>query len=478
MLSRPTLIVTHLLAVLCLITALPNKAEAQFKDEIGWTQLIDEFGASLPDGSGISVSIVEAPDGNGAYFPDINNAEFADKSFFDGSGGQANGARGHGTRVGRTLFGTSTSIAPGIDDITVFEANDWINRVVGFATGEDPMMPLRNYEVQNHSWIGSATQAEAINILRRVDYMVNRDNTTMVVGTNNNPMEDPGRLVPQLLAHSYNTITVGLTNGQHAWGPTRFNGAGRIKPEIVAPESATSWATPLVASAAVLLRSGGAGTNATQNEVVKSLLLSGATKDEFASWSRTSTQPLDTRYGAGELNIYNSYTTMLAGEVDGSATEPGSFADVKGWDYESGLESGGELFYTVLATAQIAEVSIALTWNLDVFDGDDAVDIFDPQANPLADLNLELYDSSNVFRGSLLDSSISTDQNVEHIYMQDLAAGLYTIRVSHEGSGGGIFQDFGLSWRFEFGGNAIPEPTATWGLLVLGLGWSVRRRRR
>ena len=55
---------------------------------------------------------------------------------------------------------------------------------------------------------------------------------------------------------------------------------------------------------------------------------------------------------------------------------------------------------------------------------------------------MALYDSSDVFLGSLLDQSLSTVDNVEHIYLTDLGRWTYTLQVSTE-----LARDYGLAWR-------------------------------
>ena len=67
--------------------------------------------------------------------------------------------------------------------------------------------------------------------------------------------------------------------------------------------------------------------------------------------------------------------------------------------------------------------------------------VFVPSEN-LGDLNLEFYDSSDSFLGNLLDESKSTVDNVEHIYLQDLPAGTYHLKISSDTN-----KDFGVAWR-------------------------------
>ena len=56
----------------------------------------------------------------------------------------------------------------------------------------------------------------------------------------------------------------------------------------------------------------------------------------------------------------------------------------------------------------------------------------------LADLNMTLTDSL----GQTVDQSLSTVDNVEHIYLTNLTAGDYTLTISTDTS-----RDFGLAWR-------------------------------
>ena len=51
----------------------------------------------------------------------------------------------------------------------------------------------------------------------RFDYMINQDNLVAVVAVNNN--NGSVTPIPALLASSYNSIAVGLSNGQSSLGP-------------------------------------------------------------------------------------------------------------------------------------------------------------------------------------------------------------------------------------------------------------------
>lgn len=463
--------VFRLLVVVAAVAAFSNTSNGQaWKEEVGFNQLVAEVGASLEDGTGVNAAFAEAPDGAGDYMPNLADAEITGHFFTEGSG--ASGANTHANTVGTRFYGNTQSMTPGLgslvtNPITGFDANDWINNQLRAGTGNDPL--AQNFHVSNHSYIGRTgpdlSESEALDVLRRLDFAINQTEMTTVVATSN------GGSVPELLAQSYNSITVGRTDGGHGSGITdAFYGGGRTKPEIVAPDGATSFSTPIVASAAALLHEAGAGTNATRTEPLKAILLAGATKEEFGDWDRTVTRPLDEVFGAGELNVYNSYQILQGGETDGADGDPTVTVTGSGWDYEEEILGGDEKFYefVVPENMKFDDLSIILTWNMEITDLD-ATAVFDPSES-LADMNLELFDSTGGFLNSLVDSSMSTVDNVEHIYLTDLAAGTYHLRVTSD-----INSDYGLAWRSSL--SAVPEPgTAT--LVGIFAGGMLLRRRR
>ena len=108
-----------------------------------------------------------------------------------------------------------------------------------------------------------------------------------------------------------------------------------------------------------------------------------------------------------------------------------------------------------------------MTWNISVTDLDDDPGVFDA-ATELANLDLFLYDSSGSFLGSLLDQSVATVYNHEHIYLAQLGAGDYTFRID-----GDLATDFGFAWRM----TVIPEPALGAVIGWLAAAWTMRRRR-
>lgn len=426
---------------------------AGWMDDIGLTALRNELGGAMPTGAGITVSQIEAPFVTN-YIPDPNNSELLGKSFNLKSG--PSGVSGHATTVARNFYGTSTGVAPGVSTIDCYEAANFLT--TGFLqTGNNTKPPsVETRRIQNHSWVGEWSYAQEA--VRRFDYAILRDRFVAVVGLNNFSTN----VVPGLMAHTYNGITVGQSTGDHSRGGTRFDEPGRLKPDLVSPSAfgGVSHSVAVVSGAAALLLQTADGNPALANarnnpEVIKAVLMAGATKSEFPTWTRTHTQPLDPVYGAGELNIYNSYHILVAGEqVPGTAIT----VSTTGWDFNSLSTSPALYFFEITEGNRLVDFSMALTWNRYVYDSDPRPQYYSFAAS-VANLRLELYAATNFTLGSLLDWSDSSVDNVEHIYAAELTQGQYAILVTGDTAG----QAYALAWR----GALVPEPTS-W--LILGLG--------
>lgn len=418
----------------------------QWKTDVGFTQLSSELGSGLPTGIGVNAMFAEVENGSGDYMPNVASSNFNTKSFVYGSGPSATNS--HSNTMSTNFYGKLGSIAPDVGEdelnpVTGFGANDWINFGLGFATGQDP--PLQPYHASNHSYIatlgGDFTEAVAVDLLERLDFAINQTDMTTLVGSSNSTN---GQL-PALWVHGYNCITVGVTDGSHAaseTAPTYLYGNGRIKPEIVAPSTYTSFSTPMIASAAALLHESGAGTDAVRSETMKAILLAGATKDEFDEWVRTPTQPLDLRFGAGELNVYNSYFIQSGGEFDGENGLPANSVALNGWDYEPQITVGSQRVYELIVPEDtiLEDLSTVLTWNMEITDVDPSGNFLAVQS--LADMNLTLFDSDGGFQNTVVDFSDSAVDNIEHIYQRVLLPGTYHLQVGTD-----MDMDYGVAWR-------------------------------
>jgi hypothetical protein len=419
---------------------LPAPGRADYRDEIGHTKLANELGAAMPTGSGVGVSQSEAPEtivtGPPPYYyylPNPAEPELSAKTFTIMS--PAGGVSGHATVVGQYFYGSVTSVAPGVTGIHSYEANDWLE--TGFLNyGSSSAPNPETQKITNSSWIGTidhggAGDAEA---LRRFDYAIEQSGFLGVVALNNGN----GGNVPALLASCYNGVSVGVTNGNHSYGTNTADGAGRTKPELVAPAEATSYSTPIVASAAAML-SQGAPANATKPVTMKAILMAGATKSQFSSWSRSATHPLDAVYGAGQVNVYSSYHILAAGQ---QAPSTSATVSRQGWDYTTtAATAGSRLYFLDIPANGSSSLSVVLTWNRKI-----ANTLEDPLwGNPssdLANLTLKLYTASGFSVGALVDSSTSAVDNVEHVWQPALPPGRYAMEVTADTPG----IHYGLAW--------------------------------
>ncbi len=360
-------------------------------------------------------------------------------------------ASGHAATVGSRMY-NGTSVAPALSLVDCFYAGGWLE---GDALRTDSPLSAPRAEgnvLQNHSWIVTseeATTVELLDIVRRQDYAIDRDGFVCVAGLNNGS----GSAVPAVFGTCYNAITVGLTNGNHSRGgtPAAYDGPGRIKPEIVSPDGATSFSTGQVSSAAALLMgcANAAGwEGGFRPEVVKAVLMAGASKSEFPGWTRSATQPIDAVFGAGELDVMNSYHILQGGPATAGAA-----AGRYGWVHGS-LDAGGASTYTLAVGSAVGEFSAVLTWHRKI---DAALFLGDPiYADSLPDLELQLHRLGGG-APELLDSSDSPLDNVEHVYLRGLAPGNYTLTVS-----GDLATEFGLAWR------ADPAPLPSFTMAATG----------
>lgn len=453
------------------------------KADIGFTALQGQLGASMPLGSGLSVTIVEAPDGSGNYRVNTADPQLTGKTYQFPSGGST-GVSSHATTVGKYLFGTQ-SLAPRIgatvDGSTVanYETNNWLSG--GFLnTGTPSLLPnVETRKLVSQSWVGSTSNTVTdTEILNRADYAVQRDGTISTYALNNGS----GTTVPALMASSYNGIVVGLSSGDHSRGTTTIDGSGRQKPDIVVPTEFTSWATPTVSSAAGLLVQTANQTsglaNGSRQQVAKSLLMAGATKAGTNlpgtwSWSNSPSQPLDSIYGAGQLDIEASYDILVAGEFAASGS---ALAQSTGWDLGTASTTTPQrYFFDIDSSFTGGSLTASLNWQRTMTATDTSPGPFTTTyafSGTLANLDLKLYSASGFTLGSLVGESVNTVNNTELIWAQGLSPGRYALEVTSDTNSIG----YGVAWVM-----AVPEP-ATWVLLAAAVGvataWRRRRSRR
>jgi hypothetical protein len=463
---------------------------AQGNDPIG----INALRAYDPTLTGSGVIVVQAEAGGSSF--EVNPAYVGQPAskfvYIDMSGDtsttfSSGEESGHADGVGDYFYGdTNTAnpegVAPGVSAIYNYEADYFVNNIINDGTDGIPI-PGR---IVNQSFIAvTSDNAEQEEVEQIYDDYAATYNTLFISGVGNG-----GHVYSP--ASSYNGIGVAAYGGASSIGPTYD---GRSKPDITAPAGATSFSTPQVSGAAAILLQGaergdaGAGTesDASDARTLKALLLNGAVKP--GGWTNTPTAPLDTRYGAGILNVYNSYRNLQAGEYASSGATSGSVAAMstgtfvadEGWDLVtvtnasvSGTyttESNHYLFDLAAATAPDFELTCTLMWWKQV------------NQTGINNLDLYLFDATT---GAMMDVSDSTVDNVQELYpMVDgapvqLAPGEYDIVVAKNGgtsidNGGSVVspsETYALAFNFA----PVPEPSACW-LLLPGLGFLMVRRR-
>jgi hypothetical protein len=428
---------THIISLALLVTP----AVAAWQDEIGSTRLKLLAGAELPTAPGQGFSQIEALEGGINYAPDTANVLFTGKTFNNISG--ASGTSTHATHVATNFYGTNSQ-QPGAALVDLYDASSWLGS--DFLNLGSNALPLaESRDVQNHSWVGTmGSDNQDIEAGKRLDFAINRDGFVCVVGLHNDAVANP---LPGLLGQTYNTISVGRDDGNHSRGPTTLEVAGRVKPDIVAPSSApeyaTSWTTPMVAGAAGLLsaklQTTYAITGADLPRVVKALLLASATKNTVSGWTNNlPASPLDSIYGAGELNIHHAYSTLVTGKATASNSTQYKH---RGWAAESvSNNSEKNYFFNIPAGAPTTPFCAALTWHrLSTKSG------FNNWSNSLTNLSLRLHNASGFTVGSQIALSDSGVDNVELIYQATLPPGNYALVVDNPPSS--TTTPYALAWH-------------------------------
>lgn len=431
-----------------------------YRDDIGYDDLVERLGTAVPTGAGVTVMQVEAPTGNDASaLPIWSPTAGATSSLFSGvtfnfatnSSGRSPSTSSHAIGVAQLFYGNN-ALASGISNVQVGNAVDWL--LTDFLhVGTSTAPSVTNARVINHSWVGALNTAAAnADALRRTDWLVQQDNVISVVAMNNGSSNRP------LLGSSYNSIAVGVTSGNHPRGSYDLSAAdpiyaaGRTRPDVVAPISTTSGAAPIVSSLAALLvetghsggttLSNGSTTNRTGNviynaeraETIKATLMAGADRStnnqsttsqisDYRASGYATANGLDSRYGAGQINTDSSHQIIAAGEHEAGSVLCGTAVQIcAGFDYvEQFGGSGGsptELTYSFTADNVHNQLAASLVWNLDVDN---------PSGASLFNLGLSLYDATT---GQLVGSSTSLIDNTQNLWYSLVSGRRYTLTVS------------------------------------------------
>ncbi len=414
---------------------------------IGWDQARQRLGGAMPTGRGIPVGQVEAGE---AYAPNARDRRLRGISFMLQSGDTGNSD--HASGVARYAFGQDGP-SPGVARVHCYSVSNWLGEGYLRTGSDQPPDDWNEARVFNHSWVAQ-NAGYAPQVLRRIDWLADERDILCVVGLNNGQ-----GAVPDLLASGYNLLSVGTVAGNHSGGVTTTEGEGRCKPELVAPGSLTSWSTPVVTGCvAVLLQEADALAErdpdspdalAVRSEVVKALLLGGAHKP--AGWSPSDGEPLDRRWGAGIVDIDRALLMLAGGN-----TPPGPTIQRYGWATHA-LPAEADHGYTFTTTADQGEACFTLVWHRKVAGG--TAEVRNNQTGEtrtvwnnsaaLAQYDLELVRTDDAGNEEVVATSASAIDNVEVIYLREMPAGTWTLRVKRGADGYGIPWDYALAWRIE-----------------------------
>jgi subtilase family protein len=339
--------------------------------------------------------------------------------FPNGLGGESS----HADSVGANYYGIPSGVATNVSHVDNYNADYFLNSIIWYSLAIPAL-------IVNQSFIADISQELQVNM--SYDNYAAANRTLFISGIGNGggtPVSPP--------ATCYNGIGVGVYGAPSSFGPTDD---GRSKPDLVAPGGYTSFSAPYVAgSAAILLqaanRGDGTTTNSSNVRVLKALLLNGAVKP--ADWTNGVTTPLDARYGAGIVNVFNSWQQMKGGQHSfiestsnngGAAHPPGTNANnepvLVGWDFNSITNTGASPNYQEQVNHYYFNLpanggnsftwTTTLVWNRHY------------GRTNVNDLNLFLYNAGN---SNLVTCSTSVVDNVQHIFLPVLPPGRYDLQV-------------------------------------------------
>jgi hypothetical protein len=286
----------------------------------------------------------------------------------------------------------------------------------------------------------------------------------------------------------------GTTGGNSpTLGPTSGTIAGNNF--YASPLAGTSFAAPAVAGAAALVVDAARGifgntTKAIDGRVVKAILLNSA--DKIPGWNNgqaniggviTTSQSLDYASGAGALNLNRAFDQLTVGTTDvlapgGGPWLAGGIVQKTGWDFGRVLFATRNEYQIAPQLAAGDTLTVTLDWfinrTINLATNATAENIFN-------DLDLEVWRTTAGLPTTLVATSDSQYNNVEHLNFQLPATDTYLLRVTFAGNNWNLsgnpdatlFEDFGLAWNV----TAVPEPS-TIVLLMIGVAAVIRFRVR
>ena len=437
----------------------PRPRKRPLAETIRLSDAAARLGEEMPDGSaggGVVLGLVEG--GGPAYGPDPGSTNFLGLEVELAGGPSQRSA--HAQRTASILAGRR-GVVGAARKLRAFDVQTWLGPAyLGVGSAGPPASDPEAPAVFSHSWVAFDGRA-AVPILRRLDFVIDRDDAIHVVGVNNGA-DTP---VPPTLAGAYNAVAVGLDTGASSGGRTAVEEEGRSKPDLVAPGGLTSWATPAVAGVAalgrdfLLARDG----EVPPAEVVKAALLAAAAKPPGWANDPEAGHPLDEHLGAGRVDVDATLRVLEGGPV--AAGEP--IQRAAGWAFaEAGPGGGEELTWELDLPVDAGPLSVVATWHRRIAgrtvkarlgDGGPVVTRW-LTAPRLADLDLvlERLDAGGAASAREVIASRSRVDNVEHLFWPETPAGRYRLRVVR--AQGQEPWDVAVAWRLRPAGEVAIEP--------------------
>ena len=189
--------------------------------------------------------------------------------------------------------------------------------------------------------------------------------------------------------------------------------------------------------------------HAETSEIIKAALMAGADRyadnlrgPDLTSYTVNSSNGLDNIYGAGQMNIFNSYHIIAGAEQDSIESGGPGQITAFGFDYNPDFSKNDSATYAFTATAGHEALTASLVWNIDIGSGDPGI-YFDPTA-ALYDFNLALVDMTS--GQTVVAESNSITENTENIWTNLELGHDYQLQVTGEGSDDFTW-DYGLAWQ-------------------------------
>jgi hypothetical protein len=307
--------------------------------------------------------------------------------------------------------------------------------------------------------------------IQAANFFVNGNGTTIANARAAVDIVAPGE---NLVTALYGGTTGGNAGGTELPGDNAYSNV-----------SGTSFAAPVVASAATLMADAarqtfGNTTKALDGRVMKANLLNSATKIEGWSNGQSSgidgvirtTQALDYAAGAGALNLNRGFDQLLSGTTDVAGTSGGAISKI-GWDFGVVTDASPNDYSFSAPLEAGSTLTVTLDWFVDR-----SIDLMTNATLEVSfdNLDLQVWSTNGNVLDALIAESITQYNEVEHLSFAVPATDQYLIRVLFAGEVWDLTGDvnqttYGLAWA----NTVVPEPTMAF--VLLG-GFAVRSRKR